>query len=178
MPSRPSAYWLSSAETNTRFASAGDAAKSKTCGAYNAPGISPCTANVDCGHVNCDHVWPASRDLHTPAQLPAYIRLPSAPKANVVIRPLEEWLSFAGRRENVLRLGPTPVIVITACRLEFRRQIPNQAARRHAPSTCGKPPRAPVPAAGFRPLDALECRHRDSATGGTARSAPCSSLLR
>src|SRR4051812_38273529 len=156
MPSRPSAYWLSSADTNTRFASAGDAARSKTCGAYNAPGISPCTTNAGCGQVNCDHVWPASRDLHTPAQLPAYIRVPSAPKVKAVIRPLEEWLSFAGRRGNVLRLGPTPLIVITVCRFGFRRRILNQAARRRVPSACGKPPRAPVPAAGFRPLDALE----------------------
>src|SRR5438874_12111048 len=108
MPSRPSVYWLSSAETRTRFASAGDAARSEICGAYNAPGISPCTANVGCGHANCDHVSPASRDLHTPAKLPAYIRLPSAPTATAVIRPPEEWLSFAGRRGKVLGRGPTP----------------------------------------------------------------------
>src|SRR5882672_4055614 len=176
MPSLPSAYWLSSADTSTTFASAGDTARSKICGAYNAPGISSCTVNVGWAHVSCDHVFPASSDLHTPAQLPAYMRRPSAPSANAVIRPVEEWLSFAGRRGNVLRLGPAPVIVITAYPLGFRQQTPNQPPRTRAPSACGLPLLAPGPAAGFRPLDARQEHHLGSAISETATSSPCSSL--
>src|SRR5260370_6310205 len=176
MPSLPSAYWLSSADASTTFASAGDAARSKIWGAYKAPGISPCTVNVGCAHISCDHVSPASSDLHTPAQLPAYMRLPSAPSANAVIRPVEEWLSIAGRRGNVLKLGPAPVIVITAYPPGFRPRTPNQPRRTRAPSACVPPPLAPGPAAGFRPLDARQDRHLGSAISGTATSSPYPSL--
>src|SRR5215813_5618398 len=65
-PSLPSAYWLSSADTKRTFGSAGEAAMSAMCGAYSAPGISPCTANVGCGDVSCRHVCPESSERHTP----------------------------------------------------------------------------------------------------------------